>query len=196
MKYISIDIETTGLNPKEDQVIEFAAVLEDTLRPDVPVEDLPTFHRLVRHDRLSGTPRVLTMHADLIRELADPAREDDVCRHFQLAYQFHHWCHDVMEGVALNDHGAIAITVAGKNFAAFDQRFLERLPGWEARIEIRRRQIDPAVLYLDPLQDEALPDTATCLRRAELDPTTSHRAVDDARNVIRLIRHYFKNNPR
>lgn len=35
MKYVSIDIETTGLNPEVHQVIELAAVLEDTenLRP-------------------------------------------------------------------------------------------------------------------------------------------------------------------
>lgn len=33
MKYISIDIETTGLNPAVDQILEIGAILEDTLNP-------------------------------------------------------------------------------------------------------------------------------------------------------------------
>ena len=43
MKYISIDIETTGLDPENCQILSIGAVIEDTLN-QLPFEELPTFH--------------------------------------------------------------------------------------------------------------------------------------------------------
>ena len=49
MKYVSIDIETTGINPLVNDIIEFAAVIDDT-NAKVPIENLPKFHRYIKKD--------------------------------------------------------------------------------------------------------------------------------------------------
>ena len=43
MKYVSIDIETTGLHEDECDIIEFGAVIDD-LRVMAPISKLPVFH--------------------------------------------------------------------------------------------------------------------------------------------------------
>ena len=43
MKYLSIDIETTGLDPVEHKIIEFGCLIEDTTKPHIPVSELPHY---------------------------------------------------------------------------------------------------------------------------------------------------------
>ena len=38
MKYVCIDIETTGLDPVNNQVLQFAAVISDTDKMIEPIE--------------------------------------------------------------------------------------------------------------------------------------------------------------
>jgi hypothetical protein len=80
------------------------------------------------------------------------------------------------------------ITVAGKNFAVFDKLFLEKLPNWNDTFELRRRFIDPATLFTDWQNDEYLPDLATCKKRAEINGIVTHDALEDAWDVIQLMR--------
>jgi hypothetical protein len=89
----------------------------------------------------------------------------------------------------LYDHGLIdKIVVAGKNYANFDLRFLEKLPGW-SRIKFDHRIIDVGNLYWEPKDDGPhLPDLSKCLKRAGLNPLVSHNAIADAIQVIQLIR--------
>jgi hypothetical protein len=55
-RYLSIDIETTGLDPETCQVIEFSAVI-DTIRPDAgPVDELPSFHAYLVRDSYRASP--------------------------------------------------------------------------------------------------------------------------------------------
>lgn len=68
MKYISLDIETTGNNPDEDQVLSIAAVLEDTAQ-NIPLDKLPYIHIVINHERIKGTPGALAMNMDLIEFL-------------------------------------------------------------------------------------------------------------------------------
>ena len=49
MPYVSIDIETTGLDPATCQILEIGAVWDDWTQP---LQNLPTYRRLVVHDRL------------------------------------------------------------------------------------------------------------------------------------------------
>jgi hypothetical protein len=70
MLYVSIDLETTGLDPNACQVIEFAAVIEDTLNP-LPYEELPKFSKLVLHDSVQGELYAVNMNAAIFKELND-----------------------------------------------------------------------------------------------------------------------------
>jgi len=53
MKYVSIDIEATGLDHTYCQMIEFGAVLDD-LRHQRPLDELPQFHCYVLRDKYVG----------------------------------------------------------------------------------------------------------------------------------------------
>ena len=72
MKYVSIDIETTGLNPDTCNTLEFGAVLEDTVNWKL-LEELPTFRRVLRPPVAVGIycvePSAVTMHTKLFEEI-------------------------------------------------------------------------------------------------------------------------------
>lgn len=210
MQYVSIDIETTGLDPHKNQIVEVGAVL-DHIGNTTPVEELPVFRAVLMHEWLITDAYCAGLHRDLWPEIetcrgliTDPlhwrAYDSGVKdykgkksvyiqpKHLQRALYW--WLHAVMQ----LPHRAVAetpppikINVAGKNAGSFDIPFLEASPGWEGIVEFRRRVIDPAVLYVKP-EDEKLPDLQECLKRAGIDRLVSHTAVDDARNVVRLIR--------
>lgn len=74
MKYISFDIETAGLEPGKHSVLEFGAVIDDF---ETPVDELPTFRRLLDHETIVGNSYALGMHADtgILKELQNGEAE-------------------------------------------------------------------------------------------------------------------------
>jgi hypothetical protein len=82
----------------------------------------------------------------------------------------------------------VSINVAGKNFASFDKLFLERLPRWQQVIRIRQRIIDPSVMFTNWNDDETLPNLQTCKERAKIEGVVTHNALEDAWDVIQLLR--------
>ncbi len=178
-KYVAIDIETTGTDWTKRQILEFAAVIETDWV--TPVEELPTLHLLIDPGEVSGDPVALAMNARLIRKLAESKDR------FQTHKKASSIGHEFNWFLNRNDVISDRITVAGKNFATFDQRFLESLGDFPID-RLSHRVIDVGPLWLDPAVDEGVPNTATCLKRAGLPDDVQHDAVEDCRNVIRLIR--------
>jgi hypothetical protein len=86
----------------------------------------------------------------------------------------------------------IVLTPAGKNFSTFDKNFIDPLLSDISRsgeiIKFRSRVLDPAILYVDWVNDDSLPSLSTCKERAGLDPLVTHDALDDAWDVIELLR--------
>ena len=80
---------------------------------------------------------------------------------------------------------------AGKNFASFDQKFLERLPRWKQVFKIRGRVLDPAILFVDWANDNATPGLSLCKERAGLSNVVTHNAVEDALDVVMLLRKQY-----
>jgi oligoribonuclease len=73
MKYISIDIETTGIDREKCEILSIGAVIEDTENIK-PIEELPKFHSAIkRYDRQGfyGEPTALIMNAELIKSISD-----------------------------------------------------------------------------------------------------------------------------
>ena len=68
MKYISIDIETTGLDPEFCNVLSIGAIIEDSANP-LPYEECPKFHAAILRHELYGSPRAITMNAKLIADI-------------------------------------------------------------------------------------------------------------------------------
>ena len=71
MKYISIDVETTGLNPETCQILSIGAVIEDTQK-QLDFEEIPKFHCTIlknERDIISGEIYALNMNRDLIESI-------------------------------------------------------------------------------------------------------------------------------
>ncbi len=177
MPYLSIDIETTGLDPETCQILEIGAVWEDWFSTLV---DLHTFHCYVVHKQIVGQPFALALNADTLRRIANPQEtEGNFLAPSEVA--------DRMAAWLARCGAAETVTPAGKNFASFDRQFLKRLPDFEMKVRLHHRTLDPALLYW-LRTDEKLPDSKTCYERAGMDPKVAHTALEDALAVVRLIR--------
>jgi len=177
LRYVSIDIETTGLDPETCQILEIGAVWDDWTKP---IHELPVYHRLVAHEEYRGNAYALALNAALLKRLSGE-REPWFLDPDQVADDFATWLK------VCGWDGQTALTPAGKNFASFDRQFLRRLPRFEQVVKLHHRTLDPAVLFWRP-EDEKLPDSKTCYERAGLDNKVAHTAVEDALAVVRLVR--------
>ena len=188
MKYLSIDIETTGLDPESCQILEVAAILDDLKNP-LPLERLPIFQQYLRYPVIIGQPFALSMHSEILKRLASKDQEEACgteCDPEVLVFRFRRWLE--AQGIDLKQ----SLTPAGKNFGSFDLQFLKRLPEWgcsQYGVRLKHRSLDPSILYFDPEIDDQLPDSLTCMQRAGIEGPVAHTAVEDALVVVRLIRH-------
>jgi len=199
-RYLSIDLETTGLNDKYCQVLEIGVVIADW---ETPVEELPTWRCYVDSEDENdgvpffyGQPYALWLNSQIFRYLAmRPKNEEEA-----LEMGFEEYVPIVHpdaigrplaafltdNGMDLRDHQ----TAAGKNFSSFDMQFLKRFPSLkENKVIFRHRAIDPVMYYWRPEDDgNRLPSMDTCMERAGIPGPVPHKAVDDAQIVIKLIR--------
>jgi DNA polymerase III epsilon subunit-like protein len=222
MKYISIDIETTGLDPKTCQILSIGAVIEDT-NTLIPFDELPKFHGVIKREHVSGSIFALNLNKDLIEEIKNNsvAKTDELKKHHEVRFGCKFYDEDkivealfqfcYMNGLVPHNEKMLIgtrvtdsegnsfpmltsnlpktyITCAGKNFAGFDQKFLELLPRWKQVFSIRSRVLDPGILFVDWKNDEAVPSLFECKQRAGIDGIVTHNAVEDAMDVVMLLR--------
>lgn len=224
MKYISIDVETTGLEKDRYQILSIGAILEDTEKK-LSFEEIPKFHAAILHNEITGSPYALSMNSKIIEAISqyqsaqDQDEKNDLVQmtgmqfyhEDQVVEGFYRWLYDndmvefddrIMNGqiqmVRLENGKSypmltskikpVTINVAGKNFASFDKHFLERLPRWQQVIRIRQRIIDPSVIFTNWNDDKALPSLFECKQRAKIDGIVTHNALEDAWDVIQLLR--------
>jgi len=178
--YLSVDIETTGLDPETCQTIEIAAALDSATEPLLkPL----MFHCYIDHGLFQGEAYALSMHSKIFRAIATKTAPCPVFNEFEVMAEFAKF----LEVVPQKDR----ITVAGKNFGSFDRLFLGKLP--DAKLVLKRfrhRYIDTGALYWEPTTDGfVLPDSNECLKRAGItDHDTEHTAISDSLDTCDLIR--------
>jgi len=222
MKYISIDIETTGLDPVNHKTLSIGAIIEDT-ENKLPYEELPKFHVAILHNELVGSPFAINMNRDLIESIVqyqtaeNQDEKNDLVnmtgmqflpedRVVEALFDFLH--DNGMSGIDLKSQMGMtvkivnqrtypqltsnikpaSITVAGKNFGTFDKLFLERLPRWKQAMRIKQRIIDPSILFVDWKNDKQLPSLNECKQRANISGEVTHNALEDAWDVIQILR--------
>jgi oligoribonuclease len=219
MKYISIDIETTGLDSELNDILSIGAIIEDSSNP-LPYKDCPKFHAAIVREQITGSPFAINMNKSLIESIAlwkaypeqretieketgmQFLRSDDVVEAF---YDFLYENGlvefdpmDLNKRVKIKDGKTYpmltsnmktaSITAAGKNFATFDKLFLEKLPRWKQCIRLKQRVLDPAILYVDWKTDNDVPNLDKCKERAGIDGMVTHNALEDAWDVIEVLR--------
>lgn len=201
MKYISIDIETSGLDPINHNILSMAAIVEDT-NNQLPFDQIPKFHVGILTDEIVGTPYAINMNRDLIeiisrytnsknwfeRDQIEKSSGMEFVRVFDLASKFFHFLYQS----GYSDHrptdGPLTIRVAGKNFGTFDKLFLEQSREWNRYFRVGQRIIDPSILFVDWRLDEQLPSLLECKKRAGIPGTVTHNALEDAWDVIQILR--------
>lgn len=131
MKYVSIDIETTGLDPIKHKVLSIGAIIEDTENP-LPYEDLPKFHVAITHNELSGSPFAINMNKELIEAIVQyqtaesQDEKNDLVQMYGMFFlpedrvveSFFHFLHDNgLSGIDLQKMlGATVTIVNGKTY--------------------------------------------------------------------------------
>lgn len=201
MKYVSIDIETTGLNPEICQILSIGAVIEDTLNI-LPFKDIPKFHAIIPHYQIKGEPFAFNMNKGIIENIGKyhklSLHEEKAAFSESIGVEFYEedkiayaLCSFLIKnsysgGFALNS--PITLQVAGKNFATFDKLFLEKLPSWKRYFKIKQRILDPGILFVDWLKDDGLPNLDVCKKRAGLSGLVSHDALEDSMDVVEVLR--------
>lgn len=223
MKYVSIDIETTGIDNETAQILSIGLVVEDTV--DVkPLEELPQLEIAIIRERIEGEIFAINMNRQLIQDVLEykMARTDEERKEIEtrtrreylyeenVAKRIFQFLYDAdaldgrmdlaghMEIVNGKSYPVLGMKMkpyyfngAGKNFANFDNRFLERLPRWKQYLKARGRTLDPSVLYIDWKKDESAPGLSTCKKRAGLDEIVTHNAIEDAMDVVKLFRKFY-----
>lgn len=224
MIYVSIDIETTGLDNENTQTLSIGLVVEDTNNLK-PFDELPKLEIAIIRERLEGEIFALNMNKDLISDILSyklartPEERKEIenrtgreyLHEEDVAKRIFHFLYDnkaldggpdltinlerMVEVVNGKTYPALTskmkpyyFNAAGKNFANFDNKFLERLPRWKQCLRARGRTIDPSILFVDWKNDEAIPGLSLCKERAHLDPHVTHNAIDDAMDIVKLLR--------
>ncbi len=182
MKIVSIDIETTSLDPETGQILEIGAVV-DNLVERKPLDTLPKFHCYLIHDEIHGDPVAIAMNKVAIDRISKRTPPYLYIRPDQLA-----WCFaDFLTKNGVYDNTVEKANVAGKNFSNFDFLFLQNLPNFTKLVRFHHRVLDPSILYWQK-GDIVLPNSKTCMERAGLKGDVAHTAMEDAIMVVELLR--------
>ncbi len=178
MKYVSVDIETTGLNPEENDILQIAMVVEDT-NNIVPLDKLPFINIFIDHKEIRVNSKTFNLFQRNFKKWSNAGDKLDQ--------------YDAMEALEdfLKKHFSVdtRITLAGKNAGSFDLQFLKQMEFFEYMdITFDHRVLDPASLFVDFSEDERLPSLPTCLERIGVEDVVSHDAYEDALQVIQVLR--------
>ena len=196
MQYVSLDIETNGIDHQKDLVLEIGAVFEDS-NVVKPLDELDVFHCYIIHseeDIMRGNEYAIDLNKETIERILNREKyEGDYLflKPNQVADVFFNW----MKLLGWNEtfvysgvEGLKQITFAGKNFAGFDKRFLDELPQWNQRIKHVHRILDPTSIFVDWKNDKVPPTLDQCKERANVEGVVTHDALDDALDVVQVLR--------
>ena len=183
MKFISIDIETVGLDTVNCDILEFGAVLDDLGNP-LPLENLPKYHTYFIKDKYLGEPFALAMHQEIFKRISERREGYTYLSAEKFGYSFKKF---LLDNGYLTEKDRITVNVAGKNFSSFDLQFLKNKTDFCKHIQVSARVLDPAILYYQK-GDIRLPGLGLCLERAGFENIVKHCALDDALDVVKLIR--------
>lgn len=171
--YFSIDIETTGLDINSSQVLEIALVYDDGISL---INDLPSLRVIRRPETSYYEFYAMSMHSDLLKEINQaPIRSSTSI------------VSEIRDFIGHHHKGKDTPSVAGKNASGFD---LPILKNNGIDLKFKHRVIDVGSMYIKkfgyvPSLDE--------INKLIGNTSVSHKALDDAFDVVRAIRYIMEN---
>lgn len=187
MKYLSLDIETTGLIKGKHDILSVGMIVVNTdkVGKKPKLKELPHLYIAIEHEEICGNLYALNMNKDLIEGIVkghvEGAKLLDVVEAGNTIVDF------------LDTHfGDSKITVIGKNAAAFDIPFIEsRFWMTLGGKRFRHRVLDVGSMYYDPNVLDEVPNLKQCKELAGIDGIVTHNALEDAFDVVLLERLKF-----
>ena len=76
MIYVSIDIETSGLDYSKHSILSIGAIIEDTSKK-LPIESIPKFNAIILQNEILGHPMAISMNNSIIDLISKYDRGDD-----------------------------------------------------------------------------------------------------------------------
>lgn len=184
MEYLTIDLETTGLDPQIDKILEIGMVLDGSRYYHLPLRCLPRYSRVVPRAHFPMSPFVAAMHCEnnLFNDLNDAGRPVP----FDVIW------YDGLETIYGHDTELQRITVCGKNVSGFDIPFIksEKLWNTSSRFKFNYRTLDPGSMFVTE-DSTNIPSTEECLEMAGLKTSSKHRALGDCYICAALVRFKF-----
>ena len=185
MRLAALDLETTGLNPQTDQILQIAVVAFDPDDPTIPVHELPYFYTDVRYARYEGDAYALQMNATILKRIADGGRDvpslrqaiGDYCSGGRIRTTLIDFIQEQFPG----DDYKRGPHPVGFNVAAFDVAFV-KAAGYDL---FHYRPIDLGSL----LSADGLPVSSTNALNI-IGREVTHDALEDARDAVRLYRYW------
>jgi oligoribonuclease (3'-5' exoribonuclease) len=126
MIYVSIDIETSGLDHEKHKVLSIGAIIEDTEKK-LPYEECPKFNAIVLQNEITGSPRAITMNKEIISMMGEYLEGTDEARHLMKTHsdysfyesddvvkQFYYWLETNGLGYGLMNSGHYGKAQDGK----------------------------------------------------------------------------------
>lgn len=201
MRILSLDLETTGLDPKLHGITEFGAVVTDLFDRNAPVH---RFHRYLNPENYVWSTYCLALHADWIKHMLYRLSKDyipdlnhvPICKDMaECQLQFLQWLWTEVNVPVPDEKGKWSekLTLVGKNVEGFDMPFI--LNKGFNRGMFHRRVIDPGPLYVQR-GDRVPPELAVCKQRAiasglMIRAEVKHDALEDAMDVVQLLQHVY-----
>lgn len=221
MKYISIDLEFTSLNLEDAKILEIGAIVEDTENQlsfeECPKFHCYVNHSTLTGNVYalamnSDILRILAKQHDFSNksDKDDYIRKNNIISEHEVSQKFLEFLCDAnmvepntkTTYIKVNNgkcyptitnkfENKIKLVLAGKNLQSKDIPLLKKLPHWNNAFDVTHRFIDPAILYVNWKIDTTLPNLLECKRRANLEDRVSHKAIDDAWDIIMLLRNKY-----
>lgn len=208
MKYVSIDLETTCIDPKcPENILQIAMVVEDT-NVKMPLVNLPNFRAVIVPSTaiLSGSLTALSMNTWLLIAIEIFKKGDASAAQYFLDLGVPEATVDrALSALGCNNFysqnavwveankfldenfgdNSRNIIIAGKNAAGFDVPFLHK----DLKRRFAHRVIDPASVFID--WNRKMPPSSADLQKRFNTDTVSHDAYGDATDVIAWLRHSY-----
>jgi hypothetical protein len=174
--YLSIDIETTGLDRQKVHVLQLAAVYDN----GKDLEDLPTFDRVIKWPVITHAEEyAMNLNKDLLER---GFKKQNIVSINQCRDEFNKWLDKIAPGSS-------RFTPAGKNVQGFDIPILENPVNQFFFKRFLRRTLDPGSMYTDEFDHIPTLDEINSVTGRS--PVT-HNALDDCWDVVYAIRHKWR----
>lgn len=167
-RFVAFDLETTGLDPTRDQILQMGAVAFNTDSDD----DWHEFEVLVKPERITGTAFALAMNADLLKRIA---AHDTPAVSIETAL--------LRLDAFIGEHCVEKPHPVGFNVAAFDCMFVGPFrSAW-----FHHRPVELGSMLARP---DGTPSSSSELVPRFCEHPVAHDALQDARDAARILKQF------